>query len=216
MALQYPLSRDEFLHKLPVSEITFYPLEAVEVNETQGGEVLRADFGQALWQGEVRLDILTSAEAGRVDAMLNLVRQGSASFLIYNMNRPYPTDDPDGAGLVGLTPTLAAVSTDRRDVSIGGLTVGYWLRPGDFIGFSYGNPARRALHQVVIGAAAGAGGIAQVEVNPPLRDGFTLAQAVTLAQPVCKAIIVPGSVQPLRSRRGISRDASFRWMQTLG
>jgi len=217
MALSFPLGLADFFNKLPVSEITFELPEAVEVNETQGGQLVRAELGERLWQGEVRLDVMMPSEAREALALINLARGGPASFVVTDAARRYPAADPNGSGLSGISPVLAAVSPDGREVDIGGLVAGYQLRAGDLVSLTYGSPLKYGLHEIVTGQTASAAGIATaLEIVPQLRPGWSIGQAVRLANPICRAVIVPGSVQPGQRRAGIVRGASFRWVQTLG
>lgn len=218
MALAYPLTLADFWLKLPIAQFSIDPTEAVEINETKGGELLRAELGTALWQGEVVLDVMDEAEAAAVLPLISLLRQPPATFVLHDPRRPFPRFDPTGSLIAASSPTLSWVSADGRDINVGGLPVGYQLTSGDWIAWTYGtNPVRRALHQVVVGATAGAGGIAAgMQVTPPVADGYVAGQAADLTRPVCTAILLPNTAQSGRSRATITRGASFRWMQTLG
>lgn len=216
--LNFPLSLAQFLHVLPVADMTFSLSEALVSDETGRGEVLTAAIGARLWTGSVtvvpqRLDL-----SGRYSALLDLIRQPGATFFIGDVARRGPAGDPTGALLGAATPTLSAVSTDRRQLTVAGLPPGYALGPGDYLSLNYGSsPVRRALHRIVFGGgvANSAGLLPSVEIIPPVRNGFTIGAAVTLVNPACKAVILPGTATPSRARRGLGDGLSFGFIQTL-
>lgn len=217
--LTFPLPLSQFMNVLPVSEMTFDLSEALARDETGRGEVLSASLGARLWTGTVTVSRRRLDMAGRYVALIDLVRQPGATFYIGDVTRRAPASDPTGAGLGSATPTLSSVSTDRREMVIAGLPPGYAVGLGDFLSIDYGGaPLRRALHRVVHGGgiANGSGVLPAVEVVPPVRTGFAAGVAVTLVNPACKAVILPGSATPARSRRASADGLSFGFIQTLG
>ena len=56
--LTFPLPLDQFFDLLPVETLTFDPSESVEIDETGGGEVLKATLGPDLWQGQLDLTVM--------------------------------------------------------------------------------------------------------------------------------------------------------------
>jgi hypothetical protein len=217
--LNFPLPLSQFMLSVPVVEMSFDLSEAMAADETGRGEVLTAALGARLWGGTVtvarrRLDL-----AGQYSVLVDLLRQPGASFYIGDLARRFPAADPSGLVLGPTVPTLATVSGDQREVTLAGLPAGYVLGPGDFIAFDYGtSPLRRALHRVVHGggAASAAGVSPALEVVPPIRAGFAVGAAVTLVDPACKAVLVPGSATPSRSRRALGDGLAFSFLQTLG
>lgn len=217
MALTFPLARETFFDLLPVQRSTFDCPEQVEIARTGGGEILPADFGPRLWSGEVMLGRLMRAEAAPIQALLSVLRGAGASFLAYDIATPAPQADPDGSGLSGVTPLILALPPDARELRLTGLPVGYVLTAGDYLGFSYGSaPVRRALHRVVSGVVAdGTGQTVAFEVTPPLRPGAAVGAVVSLINPVCKARLIPGSVNPGTVARFHVEGISFQFIQTL-
>lgn len=219
MAYSFPLSNAQFMALLPIRDITFDLPEAMEISgETAGGEILTAGLGERLWQGEIQLGDMTRDEAAECLAMLDVLRRVGGSFLCHDVSRPRPRFDPDGAILGGASPTLHSVEANNRDIRIAGLPSGYQLRRYDYLAFSYGsNPVRRALHRVATPAtAAGTGITGAFEVSPTIRPGYASGAAVSLVRPACKAIVVPGSVDPGRRSATLTVGAGFRFIQTLG
>jgi len=109
--------------------------------------------------------------------------------------------------------------SDARLIGLKGLPAGYaGLGRGSYLSFQYRSaPERHALHEIVEldVTADGAGDVAAFQVNPPIRPGAAVDAEVRLIKPACKAIILPGSVQPGRETRFITEGMSFRWLQTL-
>lgn len=216
MAFTFPLTTTQFMDVLPIRDMVFDLPEAMEVSETGGGEILTADLGTRLWRGKITLADMTSVEADEVMSRLDVLRRTGASFMAHDPRRPGPRLDMDGSLLGASTPTLDAVLPNRRDIRIAGLPPGYALRRHDYIAYSYGtNPVRHALHRLAGQAAANGSGQATVEVSPAIRAGEVPGTAITLLKPACKAIIVPGSVQPGQHKATLTVGVSFDWIQTL-
>lgn len=217
MAYAFPLSIADFLSVLPIMTMTFDLPEAVELSETAGGELLVSEHGERLWQGEISLGDMTADEAAEAMAMIDVARGAASSFMIYDVARPRPRFDPTGSLISGASVTLNSVAASTREISLAGLPVGYQLKRNDYVALSYGSsPVRFGLHRVAAPAVANASGITPLfEVVPNIRAGWVAGQAADLTHALCKARIVPGSVQPGRRRATITSGVSFRWMQTL-
>lgn len=214
MAYSFPLSTAQLMAILPVHQISFDPQEAMELSETGGGEILTADLGTRLWQGEIVLGDMTRDEADECLPMLDLLRQPGASFMVHDLRRPHPKSDPTGAITENADIQLYAVRANNRDIRLSGLPSGFQLRRHDYVGFGYG--ARIALHRVASQATTAATGITPwFEVVPNIRPGWSAGAAVTLSHAGCKAIYMPGSFQPGRSRATMIVGASFRFIQSL-
>jgi hypothetical protein len=218
MAFTYPLDRDTFLGTIPVWELTFDLTENVEVAGLADGSLLRDEIGPRLWRGRCKIDLMTFAQAPRVEAMISLLQRSGTSFLAWRLDRAYPQGDPDGTILGAATPTIASLPASGVELTITGLPVGYQIAAGDMLSFAYGaSPTRYALHRVITGAvvADAAGTTPAIEVEPPIRTGAVTGAAVELARPYCKAMLLPGSVTPGTVRRNKVRGLSFDFIQTL-
>lgn len=217
MAYSFPLTVAQFMAVLPISAMTFDLPEAVEISETGGGEILTADLGTRLWNGEITLGDMTADEAAEVMARLDVLRRAGGSFMCHDVARPFPRVDVTGASLAGASPTLLSVAGSTREISLSGLPANFQLRRYDYLGFSYGtNPVRHALHRIAAPVTAnGVGTTGLFEVSPNIRPGWVSGAAVSLSKPSCKAIIVPGSVNPGRRKSTMTTGASFRFIQTL-
>ncbi|MGV8949696.1 MAG: hypothetical protein ACOH2M_01240 [Cypionkella sp.] len=218
MALTFPLSTANFMDLLKVHQMRMDTPEQVEVNQTGGGEILRADLAPMLWRGEVRLGAQTRKEAADPDVLLDLLRPAGRSFYAYDTRRPAPLLDPKGLLLGANIPTIYALVAGGRELRLQSLPAGYVLSRGDYLSFDYGTaPIRRALHRVVDATVTVAGtGITPVfEVTPPLRAGANTGAVVTLIKASCKAVLLPGTVDKGTSQRVVTRDMMFQFQQTL-
>jgi hypothetical protein len=217
--LNFPLPLSQFMLAVPVVEMSFDLSEAMAADETGRGEILTAALGARLWGGTVTVARRGLNFAGQYSAMIDILRQPGATFFIGDMARRFPEMDPTGLVLGTTVPTLATVSPDLREITLAGLPAGYIVGPGDFVAFDYGtSPQRRALHRVVFGGggASALGVSPALEIVPPIRPGFAIGAAVALADPACKAVLVPGSATPARYRRALGDGLSFSFLQTLG
>lgn len=212
MAFSFPLTAAQFFNLLPIASARFWLPESMTMESTEGGEIFTADRGPRLWQAEFSLAPGHHATVDDREARLSMLAQAGRSFFAYDPRRRGPAADPTGAGLTGYSPTITA--STAREVTISGLPPGYKISRGDYLGWSYGsNPVRYALHRSVWEAVATAGGVATVEVTPNIRPGAT--GAVSLVQPVCKMILVPGGYNPGAGAGVITTGATFRAQQTL-
>lgn len=218
MAYSFPLSRAAFMDRMPIARFTIDIPEAVEVSETGGGELLTAELGTRLWQGEIVLGKMTPDEAADALAMIDAARQQGGSFLVHDVSRPGPRLDLDGAVLGSATPAIQAVGASGLDIKLSGLPGGYRLRRYDYLGFTYASgPVRFALHRAINAVTVTAGGVMEdwLSVSPQVRPGWAVGAPVTLLNAPCKAIILPGSVQPGTRSQTMTEGASFKWRQTL-
>lgn len=218
MAISFPMSTAEFLDLLPILSLSLECPEVAQVSRTEGGDLIAANMGARLWQGEVTLGSMQRNEAREVSALIDLMRGAGGSFMVYRTTSPFPAADPTGTLLATFAPNIRALSTDARVVQLKGLPAGYTLTRGDLLSFAYrSDPVRTALHSVA-SASITASGLGQTEffqVTPNIRPGAAVDAEVFLIRPQCKAIIVPGSVRPGRTTRFITDGMGFSFMQTL-
>ncbi|PKP85818.1 MAG: hypothetical protein CVT80_00275 [Alphaproteobacteria bacterium HGW-Alphaproteobacteria-2] len=217
-AAVFPLPLAAFQDRLLLTDAVFDLPEQVAISGTGGGEILSARVGPDLWTGEMIFGRILAEELRAQKALVNLVRNGG-SFMIADPKRRFPLADPGGLILGGALPVIGALDAgDARMIGLAGLPAGYALSTGDLLAFEYlSSPARFALHEVSNGpvVADGAGATALFEVRPHLRPGAVPGAAVALRSPACKAIVVPGSVQPGRARATVTDGLALRWLQTL-
>lgn len=188
-------------------------------NKTAGGLVIASERGARLWQGSIQMTPLPHADAAEIDALMSLVTGSGMSFLMYDGRSAYPRNDPTGSILGASVPILSFVAANRSDINITGLPAGYVLSAGDTISYTYGStPVRYAMHRVVTRrVASGVGAIAAMQLNPPLRLGYTVGTTtLDLIKSPMVANVIPGSYSPPNYQSGvISTPGSFDFMQTL-
>lgn len=212
MAFSFPLTAAQFFNLLPITSARFWLPASMTMESSEGGEIFTADRGPRLWQAEFSLTDDHHATVDDREARLSMLAQAGRSFFAYDPRRTGPAADPSGAGLSGYSPVIS--STTAREVTISGLPPNYQISRGDYLGWSYSsNPVRYALHRSVTAPVATAGGVATVEVTPNIRPGA--AGAVSLVQPVCKMVLVPGGYKPGTGAGVITTGATFRAQQTL-
>jgi hypothetical protein len=216
MALTFPLPLADFFDDLCVAEASFTLGEAMQHSRTGGGDIISADLGPRLWQGQVQLRARRIEDADRITARIDALRNGGRTFYATPYGKGFPQADPDGTILGLATPTIDTVFASRVQIRIADLPVGYVLSGGDYIGWDYGTPVRTALHQITVGAVADGSGEALVEVSNFIRTGAVPGLSVRLINPFCKARLVPDAFVPFTSRRRRWSDgASFSFIQTL-
>lgn len=215
--LTFPLQLSEFFDLLPIAKTRMDIPEALDVAETESGELITADLGTALWSGQIDMTMLQHHEAAAIRPLVNILRRGGTSFFVADATRPWPRLDPRGIVLGATTPTILAVGGSSREISLAGLPAWYPISRGDLLSFSYGaSPTRYALHEFVgDGAANHLGETGLLEVTPPIRPGAMAGAAVQLVWPRCKARLVPASADTGTSVNTITSDMTFRWRQTL-
>ncbi len=217
MAYSFPLSLADFLDVLPISSTMFDLPDAGEMSKTAGGEVITASLGARLRQGTIKLDKMTAAQEDVAMAMLDIARRPGATFLLTDRKKPWPRADFGGALISGSSPTIAAISTDTREITLAGLPAGYVISRGDWMSFTYAaSPLRYALHRAATTVTANGSGIAgPMEVSPNIRTGATVGRAVALRKAICKAVVIPGSVDVGTRSSSLTKGVSFSWSQTL-
>lgn len=214
--ITFPLGLDAFFAGLRVSGCSFRLPESMQIEETGGGEVIAADLGTRLWEGEVTLAADYHDGLAAAEARLSVLRDAGASFLAFPLHKPAPAFDPAGLMLGSAAPQIAALPS-ARSLTISGLPAGYVLSDGDFLSFGYGaSPARMAFHQIAIGGVANSAGVTpELLVTPAIRPGAAVGSAVQLIRPALRARYVPGSYRPASYSKMIGQGPSFAFRQTL-
>jgi len=220
MARTYPLSVASFwdLIVADLATIDQFSLgESRQFNVTGAGQIIDANLGTRLWASGVALVPKSHHSMSEIEAQIEVLLEAGASFMAYDPRKLFPAKDAIGRVLGAASVTLSTVNANNRDIALAGLPSGYVLTAGDMFSFSYlSSPTRYALHRVVVGGAATTGGVASVEVTPPIRAGYTLGAAVALSKPQMLAKIVPGSYQPSTGSSGrLSSGLSFKITQSL-
>ena len=227
MALSFPLSTADFFSGLAVESVTWDLGESLGISRTGGGAVLTYDDGPRLWRGTVYLRPGYHDDISEQAAKLDLIRYSGRPFFAYNPVRAGPRYDPSGIVLAASTPTIGAIASNNRDLTISGLPSSYVLSAGDLLSFTYlSSPTRYAMHRVAVGAIADTSGSATVELSSYIRTGAAAGASITLIKPFIKAVYIPGSFgfTSMMSGAGsygasqinVTAGPSFQFIQTLG
>ena len=209
MAISFPLNASQFFKDLPIVNVGLQLSDERASHSNRGGELIISESGDRLWQGEVVLDTQEASAAARFVALAELLGEAGASFLA-SVEHVSPS-------VTGITPTLAGVR-NGNELKLGDLPQGATFRPGDYISFEYGaDPKRYALHRIadLVDAVAGVGGETNyVRVIPHIQPGYTLGVTVKTADPLCKAVMEPGSLRAPTYEGIWAKGWSFRWRQS--
>lgn len=217
MAYTFPMTLAQFFEGLPIKSYGLSLGEALEFNETGGGEILTADLGSRLWEMDCEIRPGHYGEIERIKARLDVLRHAGRSLLVHSLGLTAPQSDPDGSILGSATVTLSAVQSNNREIKLDGLPNGYKLTTGDFISWQYGsNPTRYAFHQLASDGTAGSDGeTGLIELSSFVRVGYALGATVKLIKPVMKMVVKPGSVSGGKSESRFTNGVKFTLVQTL-
>lgn len=207
-----PLGLSEFSDLITRSEFTFTLSENVGSDDTGGGAAIRVERGTRLWEGQVSVSRQYHEDAQALDAAFDQVTSASGGFLLIPPH-PAPKLDQDGFLIAGSSPTLFSVAPGGATVTIEGLPAQYRLSAGDFVGWTYGTPARRGVYRVQGTVAANNVGRATVKILPPTPA--SAGAAVAIVNPTLRAVIVPGSYEDAAYAPALRGARSFRWRQAL-
>ncbi len=216
-ARAYPLVIADFWLTLPIRSVSFNLSAKMRMSETGGGEIITSGLGPRLWTGTVEGAAAQVGDQRKFEVMLESLQEPGASFYAFDPSQPYPAGDPDGTIIGATSPAIAQLDADARMTAIDGLPAGYTLKAGTMFSYFYSaTPTLLALHRVRDDVTAdGLGQTPLFEVNPPIRPGAAVDTAVRFDRPICKAIMVPGSLDLGSRGRVIAGGFSFTWQQTL-
>lgn len=215
MAISFPLSIAAFADTLPISSVRWWLNAQQEFSGLGSGEFLGAELGPSYYMGEITIAKIDSREAIAIEADIASLDGSMNTFYLYDPRAQYPRLDPKGELLGASTPSIQALFANNKSMTIAGLPVGYQLSKGDYLAFNYGsNPVRRAFHQIVEPATAGAGGVTPAfEIRPHFRPGAAIGLAVTLVKPAAKVAIVPKSFQAGTAKGSMTEGMTFQVQQ---
>jgi len=217
MALTFPLSYEEFASKLFLEDATFAQQRSDETTGMGSLDILNATLATPLWRVDCVTGPIENEDAEALASLIEILEQPGKTFYISNPRKVAPRADPTGSILGAANPTISALNSNNKQLSITGLPVGYTLSQGDMFSFTYGpgGSPRRALHRFAGSATASAGGvISDIEISDFIRAGAEVGNVVKLVQPVMLAKLIPGSYKP-KGRGSLHQTFSFSAMQRL-
>lgn len=211
-----PLPLAEFWADLRFAQCEVSLTGASQQNATAGGEQIGSSWGARLWQWKVTLAAMPREDLDVISGRLDLLDDGSQTFLAMPPFNAWPARDPAGLFLGAASPVISSLPGGGKTLVLSGLPGYYTLLAGDYIAFTRSSPIRYELHKLVTGGVASAAGISPVlQVTPPLRPGVVGGAAVSLRQPVMRAKFVAGSLRIPPRQPGPAQGPSFDVIQTL-
>ena len=211
-----PVPLSEFWSDLRIAQCEPSLSGSSQQNNTAGGEQVGASWGARLWRWKIGLAAMSARDYNILSGRLELMNDGSPSFLASPPFNLFPYEDQDGLFLGAAAPVIASLPSGGATLSLSGLPGHYLLTAGDYISFTRGSPIRYELHRLVTGGRASAAGESPVmQVTPPLRPGVVPGAAVVLRQPVMRARFVAGSLKMPGQSPGNVPGPTFEIIQTL-
>lgn len=169
-----------------------------EMAETGGGAVMARELRPPLWALDAQSRLLKVNTLDHWQATLEALENGKRLFWGFNRNRSYPINYPNGSwptggAFSGLTARILTVGGNNKSMSLDSLPAGYEGVPGDMLAWNY-NTTQYALHRVVEAFTANGSGVTGVfEVRPHIRPTASPTTAVSVKQPACQMVVIPGS-----------------------
>lgn len=192
MAVNFPLATEDLVALMMVQSVTWTLLDFQELSGNGDGEWLAADLAPPLWQAVVST---VAADADMIEALqarFHLLDGAIRSFYLYDPRRPNPVNDPGGDLLDGETVTISSIETNRKELTLEGLPVGFEPQIGTRFSVTAGSPSRTYFGQFAGAAASVIGDEAgPIEVRPHLRPWMAAGQTVQLLKPVTKVKLRP-------------------------
>ena len=215
MAISFPVSLTDFFGSIGVASASLDLSDPRSDSMTRDGDQISMNVGTAMWYGTVDVVANNLGGSREAEARARILKQAGASFIVTDGRQAGPAQDPDGAILGAATPTISDVNANNVEIDIAGLPAGYELQPGDKFSFEYGDPVRRAFHEVVAFATAdGSGDIAGLDIQPRRKPGVTNGTALKFINAECEAVLVPKSFSPVTHQPVVSTGYSFSFVQT--
>jgi hypothetical protein len=212
MAITFPLSLPNLNDKLRVSSVTW---DAVRFDEHSGigsGHDLQSEMAKPKWTAEITLAAGKMADVKQIAAVIRALHGSQNSFMLADPSSLYPQSDPTGAVLGASAVRVHTVGSNGKSLRLQGLPASYVLTVGDKGQISFGsNPGRNYFFEVSETVTASGGITPLFDVFPHLPVGIATNQAVILAKPACKMILLPGSLSAgTTDADRITRGTSFK------
>lgn len=215
MPVSYPYPLSFLSDVLPVLSVVWDIRRNDQLSGSGDGRVWQAELAPPLWTATIMLAIQTNADAEEIAAKIRKLHGSQEAFFLVNPASPFPKADPEGLLLGGAVVQVNSISAGRDAISLKGLPAGYKLRPSDKMAIPYGSsPTRYAFLEVSEPVTASGSGIAATfSVFPHVPTGVAVNDAVTLAKPYAKMILMPGSHQPGTAGLVVTEGAGFQAVQ---
>ncbi len=213
------LTLADWWDRLPIRQVTWSLPVVGDLVETRGGAVQVIETTSRQWQAEAALARDRIASAAGIEAQIDRATMPGVVVEIAPVPWRAPHLDPTGGMLGSATPSVSAVSTDGRQITLSGLPVGYTLSSGDWLsvettGSGGGRLVRLYRAQATMSADA-SGLLGPLPVAPRIDAVVQAAQTVRLIDPIALAVLLPSDLRRGRLLPGRYEGASLALRQTL-
>lgn len=166
-----------------------------ELSGTGDGSVYQAELATPLWCARLVATNLVNSQAEALHARLRALRGAAVPFLLVNKFFHAPKADPAGAALAGFSVSILSAAPGGTAIALSGLPAGFVISEGDKLSLSYfTSPVRYFFAEFSGNAVADPlGETVQIPIFPPLPSGVGAGMDVTLVDPACRVVVVPGS-----------------------
>lgn len=179
-----------------------------ELSGTGDARHWQAELADPLWAAEIRFGPMLNSLAEEADAKVRNLHGSQEPFLMASSLFCRPKH-AFGGGSVG-TPSIGSIGSDRLTMSLSGLPGGFILYPGDKGQVAYSsNPTRYYFFEVASQVSGGS----SFDVFPRVPLGVTGSESVTLINPACQVVIVPGSHRVGQVNGPLTTGGGFRVVQ---
>lgn len=180
MPVTFPRSLPTWLKSM---ESNFSPVFGVVSPRSRSGEVLSVEYADAYWSASLTSVAIDQHDVLRLRRWFDSMRGGLYSFLAHDSARELPYNYRTGFdGLTiagGATPFVGALTVDSLtsgSVTVSQLPADFVFTEGDYIGLV--ENGRYGLHAILEDVTGSAGGVATVEVHPPIKTTIFTSSAV--------------------------------------
>lgn len=211
MAITYPLSASAFWQQLRFASRPEFVLQQNRKQSQAGdGSMMSATFGSPKWTATVTLSGGKHNRNLEQEADLKHLTGRDGTFLAYDIRRPFPAFDPDGARLGDTVPEILTKGANNRSIALSGLPKRFTVTKGDKLSILYDTDKYFLCEAMeTVTADASTGETAEFEIWPFMPPGVAVADAVSLVKPCGKFKIVAGSWRPASGAGNAASGASF-------
>jgi hypothetical protein len=186
VALTFPLDYQTFVDILHIQFVHWTLEEFVEKSGAASRDIMAKWIAEPKWSAEVTMAPMEKHDARIARALMRRIGLTN-KFQLYNPDRPYPANDPDGTNLGASVITVSSLP-GTREIRMTGFPPNYRLTWGDFIQIVYGaSPAKSSFHEILgTDLSDSSGVIGALEINPPPHSLIQVGDTVRIKKPWCK------------------------------
>lgn len=186
------LSLTAFADLIRAADIEFTLEWAQQASRSAYGEAHYRTRGNPLFRAKITTPPMPNAEAEGLVALCNSLQGGLGTFLLSNKRMLYPSSDPNGSIFGSATPVVGTI-TDNVTVAFTGFPNNYVIPLGTYFQIIF-DTSRYYVGQFAESKTAnGSGAVSASKITPPLPDGVSSSNAVTVKKPAGKFRLDPNS-----------------------